>query len=610
MTAKPGPERQRHAYPTRWCAVRVMAVLAALLTVAASVPAAAGDGGRKGGDRSSLCRRPMACCGGLGPTGSRVSSGFPTPRRRSVIFAGGPRRRSRPGPASGTPLRTAPLRAIGQHQWGAIVDGGLPLPQRAVSRRRESAVSASGLRLLPRRRLREREFGSTRRHRPCSPGRIITVTVNYRLGVFGALAHPALTAEGHGDSGNYGFLDQQASLRWVQHWIADFGGDRTRVTIGGHSSSAQQICSHLSAPGSRGLFSAAIIESGPGCFAQPLAEAEQAGSAIAASVGCWDGGDVPACLRSRPPEALVDKTDGLPFGAVGTPTMPTDPRQNLIAGNFARVPVLISSNRDEARIFFAKPKISTEADYRASMVGRLGDGANEVIGHYPWQPTPADNGYTGNYLVSATLTDSFFACGNRPTVAALAAHTSTFVYEFAHRDGPGLGDRYPGFVWGAGHAAELPYLWPSFDNGIPIAATFDPAERRLARSMVSYWSAFVAKGASVRSGTAALDIVQRQAVTDVLEHRQRSRSHHRAEVCADSPVRVLGCLQSVVGIPVADFPGATVPPAVIRRSGPPPSRTDSRSLLVRGEHRGGVRGQRHRLGLDRNARLGRQQHRA
>ena len=137
----------------------------------------------------------------------------------------------------------------------------------------------------------------------------IVVTINYRLGLLGWLTHPALIAE-RGEGGNYGFLDQQASLRWVQHRIADFGGDRTRVTIGGHSSSAQQICSHLSAPGSRGLFSAAIIESGPGCFAQPLAEAEQAGSAIAASVGCPDGGDVPACLRSRPTEALATRPTG------------------------------------------------------------------------------------------------------------------------------------------------------------------------------------------------------------------------------------------------------------------------------------------------------------
>jgi len=174
--------------------------------------------------------------------------------------------------------------------------------------------------------------------------------------------------------------------------------------------------------------------------------------------------------------------------------MPNDPHQNLVTGNFARVPVLIGTNRDEARTFFGEPKISTEADYRESIANFYGAGAQDVLKHYPWHPNPADNGFTGNYLLSATVTDSFFACGNRSMVAELAAFTPTFVYEFNHRDGPGLGDKYPGYVWGAGHAAELPYLWPSFDNGIPIAATFDPAERRLARNLVSYWSAFVASG--------------------------------------------------------------------------------------------------------------------
>lgn len=92
------------------------------------------------------------------------------------------------------------------------------------------------------------------------------------------------------------------------------------------------------------------------------------------------------------------------------------------------------------------------------------------------------------------MTDPFFACGNRSYAADIATHTATFVYEFAHRDGPGLGAKYPGYVWGAGHAAELPYLWPSFDNGLPIASTFDAAERRLATDMVAYWTAFVATG--------------------------------------------------------------------------------------------------------------------
>jgi len=313
-----------------------MAVLAALLTVAASVPAAAGDGGRKGGDGRLVVSTVDGLLRGTRADGIESFLGIP--------YA---------APPVGD-LRWRPPQAVAP--WSGIRDAT------AYGNRCAQLASTNGAQSLtedclflnvqrpagasPRSRLPVFVFfhgggyvnGSSDQHDGTAlarQGRIITVTVNYRPGVFGALAHPALTAEGHGDSGNYGFLDQQASLRWVQHRIADFGGDRTRVTIGGHSSSAQQICSHLSAPGSRGLFGAAIIESGPGCFAQPLAEAEQAGSAIAASVGCPDGGDVPACLRSRPTEALVDKTDGVPFVAVGTPTMPTDPRQNLIAGNFA-----------------------------------------------------------------------------------------------------------------------------------------------------------------------------------------------------------------------------------------------------------------------------------
>jgi len=139
-------------------------------------------------------------------------------------------------------------------------------------------------------------------------GRIVTVTVNYRLGVLGALAHPALTHEGNGDSGNYGFLDQQASLRWVHQQIAAFGGDPQRVAIGGQSSSGQQICSHLSAPGSRGLFSAAIIESAPGCFAHPSPKPNRPGPASRNPSGvrttrmCWRAfaHAPPPCWSTRP----------------------------------------------------------------------------------------------------------------------------------------------------------------------------------------------------------------------------------------------------------------------------------------------------------------------
>ena len=263
----------------------------------------------------------MACCGELGPTGSRVSSGFPTPPRRSVIFRWRPPQAV--APWSGIRDATAFGNRCAQL---ASTNGAQSLTEDCLFLNAQRPAGAN-----PRSRLQVFVFihgggyvnGSSDQHDGTAlarQGRIITVTAGSLRPAVGrsttgsvcsarSRTH-ALTAEGPGDSGNYGFLDQQASLRWVQHRIADFGGDRTRVTIGGPSSSAQQICSHLSAPGSLGLFSAAIIESGSGYFAQPLAEAEQAGSAIAASVGCPDGGDVPACLRSRPTEALAIRPTG------------------------------------------------------------------------------------------------------------------------------------------------------------------------------------------------------------------------------------------------------------------------------------------------------------
>lgn len=105
-----------------------------------------------------------------------------------------------------------------------------------------------------------------------------------------------------------------------------------------------------------------------------------------------------------------------------------------------------------------------------------------------WGPQPCRT-----YLIAAIWTDLLWACQNRYFAADFAANTQVWVYEFAHRYGPGL-TAIPGYVWGAGHAAELPYLWPSFDNGKPIAPTFSAGERELASQLVAYWSAFVKRG--------------------------------------------------------------------------------------------------------------------
>jgi para-nitrobenzyl esterase len=325
---------------------------------------------------------------------------------------------------------------------------------------------------------------------------IIVVTINYRLGVFGFLAHPALTREA-GQSGNYGFMDQEAALRWVQRNIEAFGGDPRQVTIGGESAGGWSVCAHLSAPGSQGMFAQAIMESGS-CASQTLPQAEATGTAIAQSLGCTDATTAAECLRGQSAARLVDATPAAPIEFVhGVPVLPQDPDVAVRTGSFAHVPVLIGANRDEGRTFAVGFIGQTQAQYVAFVRAVFGTRADAVLAQYPW-PATAD-AFTPAYLAGAIFTDSGLltgigGCGNRSLTQAMARYTPTFAYQFDHRTGPGLNPRPAGYVWGAGHAAELAYMWPSFDNGVPIAPTFNAGERQLASDMVRYWGSFVRSG--------------------------------------------------------------------------------------------------------------------
>ncbi|GII24013.1 carboxylesterase/lipase family protein [Planosporangium mesophilum] len=325
---------------------------------------------------------------------------------------------------------------------------------------------------------------------------VVVVSVNYRLGVFGFLAHPALTDQA-GQSGNYGLMDQQAALRWVHDNIAAFGGDPHRVTIGGESAGGWSVCAHLSAPASRGLFARAMIQSGS-CTSQTLADAQTAGTAYARVVGCTDDATAAACLRGRTTAQLLDTAPAPPSRFVrDVPVLPQDPDTAVRTGAFARVPVVVGATRDEGRTFAQGFIGATRAQYEAWVQGQFGTRTPAVLARYPW-PADADR-FTPAYLIGAIFTDSGLlagigGCGNRSLTRALAASTRTFSYEFAHRTGPGLSPQPAGYVWGAGHAAELAYLWPSFDNGTPIAPTFTADEKRLALDMVRYWGSFVRTG--------------------------------------------------------------------------------------------------------------------
>ncbi|MBU3751733.1 MAG: carboxylesterase family protein, partial [Mycobacterium sp.] len=153
-----------------------------------------------------------------------------------------------------------------------------------------------------------------RARRLVTRGDIVVVTVNYRLGALGFLAHPALAGP-DGAVGNYGLADQQAALRWVRDNVAAFGGDPEQVTIAGESAGAMSVCDHLVAPESAGLFRAAIMQSGP-CQAQAaLPAATRISVDFAARVGCPDPASAARCLRDLPADRLQQ---GPPYVRIGS----------------------------------------------------------------------------------------------------------------------------------------------------------------------------------------------------------------------------------------------------------------------------------------------------
>ncbi len=324
---------------------------------------------------------------------------------------------------------------------------------------------------------------------------IVVVSLNYRLGVFGFLAHPSLSAEAPDDaSGDYGVLDQQAALRWVHRNVEGFGGDPRRVAIAGESAGGWSVCAQLASPLTRGLFSAAAIQSGS-CTSQPLPEAESAGTTFAEAVGCDDA----ACLRSKSVHDLLAATAGQQATSItsGGRELPIPPADAIASGRFNRVPVINGSNHDEGRTFAQDLTDLNEQQYEGFVQSLYGAQAPKVLEQYPFSAFPSP--YTSAYAIGAIWTDSGFiggigGCAALALDKQLARWTPTYAYQFDDRNAPGLNHNHPGYMWGAGHAMELAYMWPSFDNGIPLAAQFTPAQQRLSREMVRYWGALTRFG--------------------------------------------------------------------------------------------------------------------
>jgi len=339
-------------------------------------------------------------------------------------------------------------------------------------------------------------------------GDIIVVTVNYRLGPLGFLAHPALSAQSHEHaSGDYGLQDQQAALRWVQRNAAAFGGDPHEVTAGGESAGSFDTCAQIASPTAPGLFARAIQESGSctagGSAVTPtLATASASGETFAASVGCRSSANlaaVAACLRAVPAAKLIVGESTATWGFnTGPAVLPISPAAAWALGRVNRVPVLNGSNHDEYRFFTAVlvdlvgGKPLTPATYAARVRAEYPGTADAVLAEYPASRYPSPN-----LAYAALKTDNNFSCRARADDLLYSGSVPTFAYEFNDPNSPPF-VQDKNTPQGAFHASEIAFLFPP-GGRIPLPA----ASQRLSDTMVGYWTRFIRSGDPNGSGLPA-----------------------------------------------------------------------------------------------------------
>ncbi|MFI4934066.1 MAG: carboxylesterase/lipase family protein [Caulobacterales bacterium] len=328
---------------------------------------------------------------------------------------------------------------------------------------------------------------------------VVVVSIAYRLGPFGFLAHPELSKEsGHG-SGTYGLLDQIAGLKWVKQNIAAFGGDPTRVTIFGESAGGISVSMLAASPLAKGLFQRAISESG-GSFAPPrfaneggtnvppLSVAEQTGASYLKALGAVTIADA----RKLSADAVLNGPAGAAPG--GGPrfwpvmdgyVIPADQYGLYEAGKYNDTPILIGTNGDEGALFVRGPVDA--AKYVAGIKAQYGDYADKVLAAYP-----GDTDAAALRSSRDLFRESAFSW-HTWTWARLQARTGkgkVFIYVFSHRppypDIPALKD------WGAAHGSEIAYVLGTMAASRGMGWT--DADRALSDQIQTYWSNFAKTG--------------------------------------------------------------------------------------------------------------------
>lgn len=328
---------------------------------------------------------------------------------------------------------------------------------------------------------------------------VVVVSINYRLGILGYLAHPELSRESsQGISGNYGLLDQIAALKWVKRNIAAFGGDAANVTIAGESAGALSVMYLMAAPQARGLFAKAIAQSAY-MISTPELRTSNFGDIPAEAIGVYLTGKLGATdlrgLRTMDAAAITEaagKAGYAPFGTVDGQILRHQLAVTFDLGEQAKVPILAGFNSGEIRSlrFLAPPPPADAAAYVALVRERYGDLADDFLKLYPpsdlaetvlLPPRDALYGWTAERLV------------RKQTAQGLPGFLYYFDHGYPAADALGLH---------AFHASEIPYVFGTAER-MPqewpkVPAT--PAEAKLSDAMIGYWTSFARDGVPVAAG--------------------------------------------------------------------------------------------------------------
>lgn len=330
---------------------------------------------------------------------------------------------------------------------------------------------------------------------------VVLVTINYRLNVFGYLAHPVLNADDpDGVSGNYGLRDQIAALEWVRDNIAAYGGDPDNVTVFGESAGASSATALMLSPTTEDLFERTILQSGESLRSfyalgeeKGARSAESAGETILARLG-ERAPDSATDLRALPAEELLELTRGLDYGEVqslrpiGDGVLLARSVPELLASDFAPRPAIVGFNADEAYIFYEGPaEAAMHADLSGGPDARLealiagyGDAAGRAIADL--------YGVGGEDIDTAAMAiqgDEAFGLSARYTLDRLE-NEGVPVWAYAFTRVPPSKNQ----TIGAFHSAEMPFVFGTHESALGLS----DEDEALTDLMQAYWTSFASDG--------------------------------------------------------------------------------------------------------------------